>query len=101
MKPKKDFFGQWGLVDENDEWIVQPLFDKIEPYRGKYAKAVMSGKPVFVDRDGYILDEIPWFDKEEEEEEEEEKYARSPLDIFMDGCNRVTDILHKGLKDCE
>ena len=44
LTPKSDFFGQWGFVDENGEWAIQPLFDSVCSFRGKYAKVVKMAR---------------------------------------------------------
>ena len=94
LTPKSDFFGQWGFVDENGDWVIQPLFDSVSPFRGKYAKAVKNGKECYVNMDGHWFDEIPFFDKDEEVVEESE---RSPKEILEDCFSRISSIMHKGL----
>ena len=94
LTPKTDFFGQWGFVDENGEWAIQPLFDSVCPFRGKYAKVVKNGMECYVDTDGYCFDEIPFFDKPEKAVEESES---SPKEILEDCFSRISSIMHRGL----
>lgn len=98
LKPKIDDDGKWGLADEHGEWIIQPIFDRISPFRGKYAEALKDGEKVFVDEDGFIHDEIPWFDRDSVSNG---KTSRSPLDILLNGCKEATDILHQGLRESD
>ena len=98
LTPKQDEFGLWGLIDEYGYWVIQPFYDEIEPFRGEYARAVLEGKKIYVDKSGFWFDDIPQKDKEEFEGQTLSS-SLSPLDILTDGFSRMSDALHKGLRD--
>lgn len=100
--PKRDdCLGKWGFVDETDTWMVTPLYDSVEPFDGAYTRAVIGRHHIFIDKDGKWFREIPTDPNQEEDKFIDESKSRSPLDILMDGFNRASDVLHRGLKDCE
>ena len=86
------------FVDENGAWAIQPLFDSVCSFRGKYAKVVKNGTECYVDTDGYCFDEIPFFDKDEYGNRET---CRSPKEILEDSFSKISGILHKGLHNLD
>lgn len=99
--PKRHEFGKWGFVSEDGTWMVTPLYDSVEPFEGNYAKAHISGHDIYINKEGKWFKEIPEDDSIEEYRIFETPERRSPLQIFMDGCSKASDILHKGLRECE
>ena len=100
--PKRDdYLGKWGFVSEDGTWMVTPLYDSVEPFDGDYARAVVGRHKMYMDRDGRWFKEIPSDPNQEEDHFFDEPETRSPLDILTDGFSRISDALHKGLKDCE
>ena len=95
--PKKDFDGKWGFVDKTDRMRINALYDSVEPFEDGYAKAVINGREIYLDKHGGWHDKIP--EKSIYDVSSDIKRNKSPLDIFMDGCSKATDILHKGLRD--
>ena len=99
--PKQDDDGKWGFVDVNDVWQITALFDSVSPFEGEYARATASDESFFIDKNGKWYKEIPEDPEAPEDAIINKPSYRSPLDIFMDGCNKATHILHKGLSNCE
>ena len=100
--PKQDFDGKWGFVDKDGVWQVTPLYDSVEPFEGDYAKGVVDGHHMFIDKDGRWFKERPQDERPEEEDEfwDHPTYT-SPIDILKEGLGKISNALHKGLKDCE
>lgn len=101
LTPKKDEFGKWGFVSDDGTWMVIALYDRVEPFVGDYAKAHVSGHDIYINKEGKWFDEIPEDDSVEEYNIFDEPVRRSPLDIFLDGCNKASKALHDGLKKCQ
>ena len=102
LKPKKDIDGKWGFVDDKGVFQISPLFDHVEPFIGDYAKASAYGKSFYVNKQGKWYKDIPEDpDAPEDRIMMDPPRRRSPLDILMDGLDKASDALHKGLKDCE
>lgn len=102
LKPKQDFDGKWGFVDSDGVWQITPLYDSVEQFEGEYAKARVGDQHMFIDKDGRWFKELPKGERPEFEDTflDHPEY-KSPLDILMDGFSKATDVIHKGLKDCE
>ena len=99
--PKQDDDGKWGFVDERDVWQIYALFDNVSPFEGEYAKATAYGESFYINKKGKWYKKIPDDPNAPEDAIMMKPSYRSPLDIFLDGCSKATDILHKGLRECE
>ncbi|QJW90796.1 WG repeat-containing protein [Spirosoma taeanense] len=44
--------GRWGFIDENDEWVIQPEFEAVTPFRGNTAGAFLNGQLITINRNG-------------------------------------------------
>lgn len=102
LTPKKDFDEKWGFVDETGTWIVTPLYDRVEPFVGNYARAYVSGQYIFIDKTGRWFKEIPTDENAEEDHIYDfSEENRSVSDIIQDGFSKISSVLHKGLKYTE
>lgn len=62
LSPKKDKeTKKHGFVNESDEWIVKPIYDKTEKFRDGYAKMKLDKKEGLIDETGKVVVE-PLFD---------------------------------------
>ena len=75
--------GKWGFVDAYGVWQVTPLYDSVAPFDGEYAKGVVEGHNMFIDKEGRWFRELPQGERPEDE------------DIFLDhpAHHSVIDIL--------
>jgi len=48
---------RWGYINEYNQWIVKPQFDKAEPFRNGRAAVVLDGERVFIDQRGTVIRE--------------------------------------------
>ena len=44
--------GRWGYVNEKDEWVIQPEFEAVTPFRGNTAAVFMNGQLMTINRSG-------------------------------------------------
>ncbi|UFH53617.1 WG repeat-containing protein [Spirosoma sp. KNUC1025] len=44
--------GRWGYVNQNDEWVIQPEFEAITPFRGNTASVFLNGQLMTINRSG-------------------------------------------------
>lgn len=44
--------GRWGYVNEADEWVIQPEYEAISPYKNNTAAAFLNGQLLTIDRAG-------------------------------------------------
>ena len=102
LRPKKDStVGKWGYVDNDNVFQILPLFESASPFEGEYASVSAYGVSFFINKKGKIFKEIPDDPDAPEDRIIVQESLHSLLDILMDGFSKATDILHKGLRDCE
>lgn len=100
--PKKDStVEKWGYVDEDEVFQILPIFDSAMPFEGNYARASAYGQSFFVNKKGKLYKEIPDDPNAEPDRILCKEPSRTPLDILLEGFSKATDVLHKGLRDCE
>ncbi|WP_420147139.1 WG repeat-containing protein [Spirosoma sp.] len=44
--------GRWGYVNENDEWVIQPEYEAVTPFRGNTAAVFLNGQLMTINRSG-------------------------------------------------
>ncbi len=44
--------GRWGFVNEDDEWVIQPEYEAVTPFRGNTAAVFLDGKLLKINREG-------------------------------------------------
>ncbi|AKD56453.1 WG repeat-containing protein [Spirosoma radiotolerans] len=44
--------GRWGYVNANDEWVIQPEFEAVTPFRGNTAAVFLNGQLMTINRSG-------------------------------------------------
>ena len=44
--------GRWGYINENDEWVIQPEFEAVTPFRGNTAAVFLNGQLMTINRSG-------------------------------------------------
>lgn len=44
--------GRWGYINENDEWVIQPEFEAVTPFRGNTAAVFLNGQLMTINRAG-------------------------------------------------
>ena len=44
--------GRWGYVNEHDEWVIQPEFEAVTPFRGSTAAVFLNGQLMTINRSG-------------------------------------------------
>lgn len=44
--------GRWGYVNEKDEWVIQPEFEAVTPFRGNTAAVFLNGQLMTINRSG-------------------------------------------------
>jgi hypothetical protein len=44
--------GRWGYIDKNDNWVIEPRFEAITPFRNDIASAFLDGQLLKIDRSG-------------------------------------------------
>lgn len=44
--------GRWGYINENDEWVIQPEFEAVTPFRGSTAAVFLNGQLMTINRAG-------------------------------------------------
>ncbi|GAB3785410.1 hypothetical protein GCM10028818_46970 [Spirosoma horti] len=44
--------GRWGYVNEHDEWVIQPEFEAVTPFRGNTAAVFLNGQLMTINRSG-------------------------------------------------
>lgn len=44
--------GRWGYINEADEWVIQPEFEAVTPFRGNTASAFLNGQLITINRNG-------------------------------------------------
>ncbi len=44
--------GRWGYINEADEWVIEPEYDAVTPFRGNTAAAFLNGKLITINRQG-------------------------------------------------
>ena len=102
LTSKQDIDGKWGFVDEDGVWQITPLYDSVEPFDGDYARGMVNGHRMWIDKDGRWFKERPQGERPEEEDVFlDHPIHRSVTDILMDGFGKASSALHKGLEHCE
>ncbi len=51
--------GKWGFVDEDDNFVIQPIYDEVDEFEGYFASVVLRGRYGYIDREGNWYDERP------------------------------------------
>lgn len=44
--------GRWGYVNEADEWVIQPEYEAVTPFRGNTAAVFLNGQLMTINRSG-------------------------------------------------
>jgi len=44
--------GRWGYIDQNDQWVIEPEYEAVTPFRGNTAGAFLNGQLITINRDG-------------------------------------------------
>ena len=44
--------GRWGYVNEADEWVIQPEYEAVTPFRGNTAAVFLNGQLMTINREG-------------------------------------------------
>lgn len=44
--------GRWGYIDQRDNWVIEPRFEAITPFRNDIASAFLDGQMLKIDRSG-------------------------------------------------
>lgn len=44
--------GRWGYIDQHDNWVIEPRFEAITPFRNDIASAFLDGQLLKIDRSG-------------------------------------------------
>ena len=44
--------GRWGFINEADEWVVQPEYEAVTPFRGDKAAVFLNGQLMTINREG-------------------------------------------------
>ncbi|QKZ15140.1 WG repeat-containing protein [Spirosoma sp. KUDC1026] len=44
--------GRWGYVDADDEWVIEPEYEAVTPFRGNMAQVFQDGKLITINRSG-------------------------------------------------
>lgn len=44
--------GRWGYVNQSDEWVIEPEYDAVTPFRGDVATAFLNGQLIKINREG-------------------------------------------------
>ncbi|WP_254448548.1 WG repeat-containing protein [Spirosoma rhododendri] len=44
--------GRWGYIDPENNWVIQPRFEAITPFRNDVASAFLDGQMLKIDRSG-------------------------------------------------
>ena len=44
--------GRWGYINEADEWVIQPEYEAVTPFRGNTAAVFMNGQLMTINREG-------------------------------------------------
>jgi hypothetical protein len=44
--------GRWGYINEVDEWVINPEFEAVTPFRGNTASAFLNGQLITINRNG-------------------------------------------------
>ncbi|GAB3695194.1 hypothetical protein GCM10027592_16980 [Spirosoma flavus] len=47
--------GRWGFVNEDDEWVINPDYEAVTPFRDNQAKVFLNGETVVINRSGEIV----------------------------------------------
>ncbi len=44
--------GRWGYINEADEWVIQPEYEAVTPFRGNTAAVFLNGQLMTINREG-------------------------------------------------
>jgi hypothetical protein len=44
--------GRWGFINEADEWVIQPEYEAVTPFRGNTAAVFLNGQLMTINREG-------------------------------------------------
>lgn len=44
--------GRWGYINEADEWVIEPEYEAVTPFRGSTASVFLNGQLMVINRDG-------------------------------------------------
>ena len=44
--------GRWGYINEADEWVIQPEYEAVTPFRGSTAAVFLNGQLMTINREG-------------------------------------------------
>ncbi|MBD2704485.1 WG repeat-containing protein [Spirosoma sp. BT702] len=47
--------GRWGFVDEADEWVINPDYEAVTPFRDNQAKVFLNGETLVINRSGIVV----------------------------------------------
>lgn len=47
--------GRWGFINEFDEWVIQPEYEAVTPFRGNTASVFLNGKLMTINRAGELV----------------------------------------------
>lgn len=47
--------GRWGFVDQKDDWVIQPEYEAVTPFRGNTAAVFLDGKLLKINRQGELV----------------------------------------------
>lgn len=44
--------GRWGYINQNDEWVIQPEYEAVTPFRNDVATVFLNGQLIKINREG-------------------------------------------------
>ena len=44
--------GRWGYINEADEWVIEPEYEAVTPFRGSTASVFLNGQLMVINREG-------------------------------------------------
>jgi len=47
--------GRWGFINEDDEWVIQPEYEAVTPFRGNIASVFLNGRLMTINRTGDLV----------------------------------------------
>ncbi|GAB3969516.1 hypothetical protein GCM10028806_15840 [Spirosoma terrae] len=47
--------GRWGFINEFDEWVIEPEYEAVTPFRGNTASVFLNGKLMTINRAGELV----------------------------------------------
>jgi len=52
---RTEFRGNWGFIDTNGNWAIQPEFDKARDFSNGFAAVNKNGQWGFIDQNGNLV----------------------------------------------